>query len=57
MAREPVSYQETTAWPAWVSLLTVVSLGAAGVGIWLDPEVSRSTAALVTALLLSLIHI
>jgi hypothetical protein len=33
-----------------VGLVTVVSLGAAGVGIWMDPEVGRSTALLLSAL-------
>jgi hypothetical protein len=50
MARDQVSYQETTSWPAWVSLVTVGSLGAAGLGIWMDPEVDRSTALLLSAL-------
>jgi hypothetical protein len=50
MPSDPVSYQENTGWPAWVSLLTLLSLGAAGAGVWSDPEVTRPTALLLTAL-------
>ena len=50
MARDQVSYQESTSWPAWVGLVTLGSFGAAALGIWRDPEVGRSTALLLSAL-------
>jgi hypothetical protein len=50
VARDAVSYEERTGWPAWVTLITVASLGAAGAGVLMDPSVNRATALLILAL-------
>jgi hypothetical protein len=49
MPPDPVSYQESTGWPGWASLLAIASLAAAELGVWLDGSLTRTTAVVITA--------